>query len=83
MEFAADARGAELSGDPQALADALAYLDRSQDAGRWSGRAVGHAAHAFIVAPGVAWSLADASTHPPCSRRIAALALLRMAREAR
>jgi heat shock protein HtpX len=79
-EFAADASGAALTGDPNALADALATLEQGRDA-----RPYQHAgpatAHLFIVNPlrGRTASLMNLlSTHPPIEERIARLRSLRV-----
>jgi heat shock protein HtpX len=79
-EFAADASGAALTGDPGALADALATLEQAKEV-----RPYEHAgpatAHLFIVNPlrGRAASLMNLlSTHPPLEERIARLRALRV-----
>jgi heat shock protein HtpX len=74
-EFAADASGAVLTGDPRALADALATLERSKQAVpyQFAGPAT---AHLFIVNPlrgGLASIMDLLSTHPPIEERIARL----------
>jgi len=68
-EYGADAGGAELSGDPEALADALAKLEQGVEALPYD-RAPA-TAHLFIVNPlsgGGVMSLF--STHPPIEERI-------------
>ncbi len=68
-EYGADASGAELSGDPEALADALAKLEQGVEAMPYD-RAPA-TAHLFIVNPlsgGGVMSLF--STHPPIEERI-------------
>jgi heat shock protein HtpX len=68
-EYAADASGAELSGDPEALASALAKLEQGVEALPYD-RAPA-TAHLFIVNPlsgGGVMSLF--STHPPIEERI-------------
>ena len=72
-EYLADDTGAELAGDPKALAGALEKL------GMWSGRIPMHSgnqatAHMFIVNPFSASRFASLfSTHPPLEERIARL----------
>jgi heat shock protein HtpX len=68
-EYGADATGAELSGDPEALASALSKLERGVEAAPYD-RAPA-TAHLFIVNPlsgGGVMSLF--STHPPIEERI-------------
>jgi heat shock protein HtpX len=79
-EFSADASGAALTGDPGALADALATLEEAKNV-----RPYQHAgpatAHLFIVNPlrGRTASLMNLfSTHPPIEERIARLRSLRV-----
>jgi heat shock protein HtpX len=78
-EYSADASGAVLTGDPNALADALATLERAQQV-----RPYEHAgpatAHLFIVNPlrgGLASVMKLLSTHPPIEERIARLRAMR------
>jgi len=78
-EYGADASGAALSGDPEALASALARLEQAQGV-----RPYEHAgpatAHLFIVNPlrGTAATLMNLlSTHPPVEERIRRLQELR------
>jgi heat shock protein HtpX len=74
-EYGADASGAQLTGDPEGLADALERLDaetaRQQD--QYAGPAT---AHLFIVNPlrGASTKMASwLSTHPPIEERVARL----------
>jgi heat shock protein HtpX len=71
-EYGADAAGAELSGDPRALASALAKLHRGNDRLRF--HTVGDnpaIASLFIVAPLSGHQVASwFSTHPPIAERI-------------
>jgi heat shock protein HtpX len=79
-EFAADASGAALTGDPGALADALATLEEAKEV-RPYGFAGPATAHLFIVNPlrGRTASLMNLlSTHPPIEERIARLRSLRV-----
>lgn len=71
-EFAADAGGAEISGNPLALASALQKIS--------SGNKVSHlkntnpsTAHMFIISPLVGGMSKMFSTHPPVEKRIAKL----------
>jgi heat shock protein HtpX len=78
-EFAADASGAELVGDPEPLASALLALERGNDLVP-SDRAGPATAHLFIVNPlrgGAARLLSLFSTHPPIEERVARLRALR------
>jgi heat shock protein HtpX len=77
-EYGADASGARLSGDPNALADALEKLEA------WSARrpyefAGPATAHLFIVNPlrGAGRVLNLLSTHPPIETRVARLRAMR------
>ncbi len=78
-EFLADETGARMSGDPEALASALARL--SQAAERLPGEAQPATASLFIVNPlaGLGSLLRWFSTHPPMEERIERLR--RLARE--
>jgi heat shock protein HtpX len=79
-EFAADASGAALTGDPNALADALATLEQGRDLRPYQ-NAGPATAHLFIVNPlrGRTASLMNLfSTHPPIEERIARLRSLRV-----
>jgi heat shock protein HtpX len=74
-EYGADATGARVTGDPDALADALARLEVASSA-RPYGNAGPATAHLFIVNPlrgGAGRVLALLSTHPPIEDRIARL----------
>jgi heat shock protein HtpX len=78
-EYAADSTGAVLTGDPNALADALANLERAQQVRPYEhgGPAT---AHLFIVNPlrgGLASVMKLLSTHPPIEERIARLRAMR------
>jgi len=78
-EYSADASGAALTGDPHALADALATLERAKHAlpYHFAGPAT---AHLFIVNPlrgGLAGMMNLLSTHPPIEERIARLRSMR------
>jgi heat shock protein HtpX len=78
-EYAADASGAELTGEPNALADALAKLEQGVEALPYN-RAPA-TAHLFIVNPlsgGGVMSLF--STHPPIEERIRRLRAMSYAR---
>jgi heat shock protein HtpX len=78
-EFAADASGAELVGDPEPLASALLALERGNDLVP-SDRAGPATAHLFIVNPlrgGAARLMSLFSTHPPIEERVARLRALR------
>jgi heat shock protein HtpX len=75
-EYEADASGAALTGDPDALADALAKLERGAEVLPYD-RAPA-TAHLFIVNPlsgGAVLSLF--STHPPIEERIRRLRAMR------
>jgi heat shock protein HtpX len=81
-EYGADATGAELSGDPEALASALSKLERGVEAAPYD-RAPA-TAHLFIVNPlsgGGVMSLF--STHPPIEERIRRLLAMTQASRAR
>jgi heat shock protein HtpX len=81
-EYEADATGARLTGDPDALADALARLEVASER-RPYGNAGPATAHLFIVNPlrgGVGRVLALLSTHPPIADRIARLRTMAAAR---
>ncbi len=68
-EYAADASGAQWTGNPQALARALAKLDAY--AKRMPLAASPASAHLFIIQPATRQRLANLfSTHPPISARI-------------
>jgi heat shock protein HtpX len=78
-EYGADASGAALSGDPEALASALARLEQTQGVRpyEFAGPAT---AHLFIVNPlrGRAASIMNLlSTHPPVEQRIERLLAMR------
>ncbi len=78
-EYAADAGGAELLGDPEPLAEALLALERGNEAipYPYGGPAT---AHLFIVEPftGVGGALTNLfSTHPPIEERVARLRAMR------
>jgi heat shock protein HtpX len=78
-EYSADASGAVLTGDPDALADALATLERGQQVRPYEhgGPAT---AHLFIVNPlrgGLGAVMKLLSTHPPIEERIARLRAMR------
>jgi len=78
-EFSADASGAVLTGNPDALADALATLERAQQVAPYE-HAGPATAHLFIVNPlrgrlGAVMKLL--STHPPIEERIARLRAMR------
>jgi heat shock protein HtpX len=81
-EYEADATGARLTGDPDALADALARLEVASER-RPYGNAGPATAHLFIVNPlrgGAGRVLARLSTHPPIADRIARLRAMRATR---
>lgn len=81
-EYEADASGARLTGDPDALADALARLDVAS-ARRPYGNAGPATAHLFLINPlrgGAGRVLALLSTHPPIADRIARLRAMRVTR---
>jgi len=78
-EYGADASGASLTGDPRALASALARLEQGQQRRpyEFAGPAT---AHLFIVNPlrgGVASLMNLMSTHPPTEERIRRLEEMR------
>jgi len=78
-EYAADAGGAELVGDPEPLAEALLALERGNEVipYQYGGPAT---AHLFIVQPfsGVGSSLMNLfSTHPPIEERVRRLREMR------
>ncbi len=78
-EYAADAGGAELVGDPEPLAEALLALERGNEAVpyQYGGPAT---AHLFIVNPfsGVGGTLMNLfSTHPPIEERVRRLREMR------
>ena len=78
-EFGADASGAELMGDPDALADALEALERGNEVipYQYGGPAT---AHLFIVNPfhGAGAKLMSLfSTHPPMEERVRRLRAMR------
>ncbi len=78
-EYAADAGGAELVGDPEPLAEALLALERGNEAipYQYGGPAT---AHLFIVEPftGVGGALMNLfSTHPPIEERVRRLREMR------
>ncbi len=78
-EFGADASGAELTGDPDALADALLALERGNEVipYQYGGPAT---AHLFIVNPfhGAGAKLMSLfSTHPPMEERVRRLREMR------
>jgi heat shock protein HtpX len=79
-EYGADASGAALSGDPEALASALARLEQGQ--GRHPYEFAGPAtAHLFIVNPlrGTGAAIMNLlSTHPPIEQRIQRLREMRV-----
>lgn len=75
-EFEADRGGAEISGDPQALADALAKIRRYAEGGVPMGPAEAHpeTAQMMILNPLSGGGLQSLfSTHPPTEERIARL----------
>ncbi len=76
-EYEADAHGAEISGDPQALASALQKIDAYARGGRVNVNAERNpaTAHMFIINP-LSGRGADSlfSTHPSTQNRVAALA---------
>jgi len=68
-EYQADETGAHFTGNPYALASALAKLDASSK--RLPLQATPSTAHLFIVQPFLGMSLANMfSTHPPIAKRI-------------
>lgn len=80
-EFLADETGARLSGDPEALASALARLSRAAE--RLPGEAQPATASLFIVNPlaGLGRLLSWFSTHPPMEERIERLRRLALEME--
>jgi heat shock protein HtpX len=79
-EYGADASGAELCGDPDALADALVTLERARTLRPYAfgGPAT---AHLFIVNPlrgGTAALMRIFSTHPPIEERVRRLREMRV-----
>jgi len=75
-EFEADAKGAELCGNPTALASALSKLDRAASASKMDVNP--STAHMFIVNPLRGKALASLfSTHPPTEERINRLTAMR------
>ena len=81
-EYAADARGAELAGDPLALAGALRKLER----GTWLRPMDVNpaAASMYIVHPFAGNGLVSLfQTHPPINERVARLEAIAMRRQAR
>lgn len=89
-EYSADASGAQLTGDPEGLAEALEELDTAtQKLGvlaRLRGRGPGQApapspafAHLYIVSPLTGADLGGLfSTHPPIASRVARLRAIRL-----
>lgn len=78
-EFAADATGAAMMGDPEPLAQALLSLERGNELMPYD-RAGPATAHLFIVNPlhgGAARLMSLFSTHPPIEERVARLRQLR------
>ncbi|MFT3915294.1 MAG: zinc metalloprotease HtpX [Anaeromyxobacteraceae bacterium] len=80
-EYGADASGAELCGDPDALADALETLERGNEVIPYD-HAGPATAHFFIVSPlrgggGGASFLRLFSTHPPIEERVRRLRAMR------
>jgi len=79
-EYGADATGAAICGDPDALANALERLDESKHSLPYE-NAGPATAHLFIMNPlrsgGLASLLAIFSTHPPMEERIARLRAMR------
>jgi heat shock protein HtpX len=79
-EYGADASGAELTGDPDALADALEALERGNEAIPYD-HAGPATAHFFIVSPLRAGTGASFlrlfSTHPPVEERVRRLRAMR------
>jgi heat shock protein HtpX len=78
-EYGADASGASLSGDPEALASALEGLEASQRVRPYE-RGGPATAHLFIVNPlrgGAAAIMRALSTHPPIEERIRRLRAMR------
>lgn len=71
-EYAADQAGAEISGDPRALASALVRLDQVSQVARMGANPA--TAHMFIVNPLTAERIGELfSTHPPTRERVARL----------
>lgn len=80
-EFAADETGAEISGDPRALASALMRLDEASARARLGASPA--TAHMFIVNPLTAESIGELlSTHPSTRERVARLEALATRRAA-
>ena len=76
-EYAADARGARIAGDPRALANALRKLETASQSRPVKANPA--TAHMFIVAPFTGRSLAALfSTHPPVEERVARLERMAM-----
>jgi heat shock protein HtpX len=76
-EYVADAGGAEISGNPLALANALRKLERGVQVEQMDANPA--TAHMFIVNPFSAKKLFNLfSTHPPTEERIARLEAMRM-----
>jgi heat shock protein HtpX len=76
-EYAADATGARMTGDPEPLAEALLQLEAQNEA-RPANDAAPSTAHLFIVNPLHARSFASLlSTHPPIEDRVKRLRELR------
>ena len=76
-EYAADASGAEMTGDPEPLAEALLQLEAQNEA-RPANDAAPSTAHLFIVNPLHGRSFASLlSTHPPIEDRVKRLRELR------
>jgi heat shock protein HtpX len=78
-EFGADASGAELSGDPEALAEALLTLEKANEVVPYE-HAGPATAHLFIVNPlhgGAARAMRLFSTHPSTEERVRRLRELR------
>jgi heat shock protein HtpX len=78
-EFAADASGAAMLGDPEPLAQALLALERGNDLTPMA-QAGPATAHLYIVNPlrgGAAKLMSLFSTHPPIEERVARLRELR------
>jgi heat shock protein HtpX len=78
-EYAADASGAELIGDPDPLADALMKLERGNEIQpyQYGGPATAHLfiVHPFSGAGGAIMNLL--STHPPIEERVRRLREMR------
>jgi len=71
-EFAADAGGAEISGNPMALASALQKISRGNEV-RHLRNTSPSTAHMFIISPFLGGLGKLFSTHPPVEQRIAKL----------